>query len=37
MSAVLESAHRGARVTIDSTLERPAVVPLGSSFDLTQR
>jgi predicted dehydrogenase len=37
MSAVLESAHRGARVTIDSTLERPAVVPLGSSFDLTER
>ena len=35
MTAVLESARTGARVTLTSSVERPAIVPLGSSFDLT--
>lgn len=35
MTAVLESARTGTRVAIESTLERPALVPLGSTFDLT--
>ena len=36
MTAVLESAHSGTRVTIESTVERPPIVPLGSSFELTE-
>ena len=34
MTAVLESARTGARVTLESTVERPALVPLGLEFDL---
>jgi predicted dehydrogenase len=34
MTAVLESARTGARVTLESTVERPALVPLGREFDL---
>ena len=36
MTAVLESARTGARVTLDTTVERPPLVPLGSSFELTE-
>lgn len=36
MTAVLESAHSGSRVTLETTVERPALVPLGSSFSLTE-
>jgi predicted dehydrogenase len=34
MSAVLASAHAGARVELETTVERPLLVPLGSSVDL---
>ena len=36
MTAVLESARTGTRVTLDTTVERPRIVPLGSSFELTE-
>jgi predicted dehydrogenase len=36
MTAVLASAHTGTRLSVESTVERPALVPLGSSFSLTE-
>jgi hypothetical protein len=33
---VLASAHTGTRLSVESTVERPALVPLGSSFSLTE-
>jgi predicted dehydrogenase len=36
MTAVLEAARTGIRVTLDTTVERPPLVPLGSSFELTE-
>ena len=36
MTALLSSAQSGTRVRIESTVERPAPVPLGSSFELTE-
>jgi predicted dehydrogenase len=36
MTAVLASAHEGTRLSVESTVERPALVPLGSSFSLTE-
>lgn len=36
MTAVLASAQSGARVRVESTVERPSLVPLGSSFELTE-
>ncbi len=34
MTAVLASARTGARVTLETTVERPPLVPLGLEFDL---
>ncbi len=36
MTAVLESARSGARVSLETTVDRPPIVPLGSSFALTE-
>jgi hypothetical protein len=36
MTAVLESARAGTRLTLETTVERPPLVPLGSSFALTE-
>ncbi len=36
MTAVLASAQSGTRVTLETTVERPPLVPLGSSFELTE-
>ena len=36
MTAVLESARTGVRVSLDTTVERPPLVPLGLRFDLRE-
>ena len=36
MTAVLESARSGTRLTLDTTVERPSLIPLGSTFELTE-
>lgn len=36
MTAVLASARAGARVELETTVDRPPIVPLGSSFSLTE-
>lgn len=36
MTALLESARTGGRITLETTVPRPSLVPLGSSFALTE-
>jgi predicted dehydrogenase len=36
MTAILESAHSGGRVLLETTVERPPIVPLGLGFDLRE-
>ena len=36
MTALIESAHTGARVVLSTTVQRPPLVPLGQEFDLRE-
>jgi len=37
MTAILDSARTGGRVPLSTTVQRPALVPLGHEFDLRER